>query len=333
MVSLGQAKHQATEHSEKTLIDDGFIPNNMARQATAVVFLLMPVFLINALRLFVTPFGEMLEVSMFLDVALHIVGIIIGIVLYRKTTIVRDHEWRRSKAVKSVSHHFKAEEGGVWEKDIQMDSSLSEEAQYNLKGQVSSVTLGKNIQIQEIEDEVDVEMLIDSDKVRIAQARLSGDEQFDENSTNATYGAVRQSSPMDRFLDWIANLRGKDKENERLEKSKSSIKTRSKETPVIAQRPIAPITPIPTDRKNPRPMEISSMTDEGIQTINIEANAEMESATREPTMEELAYGISQNVPATNVASASNFQPQLTCRTCNSPNPIGERICSNCGSNL
>ena len=80
-------------------------------------------------------------------------------------------------------------------------------------------------------------------------------------------------------------------------------------------------------------MEISSMTDEGIQTINIEANAEMESATREPTMEELAYGISQNVPATNVASASNFQPQPTCRTCNSANPIGERFCSNCGSNL
>ena len=305
----------------------------MARQATAVVFLLMPVFLINSMRLFVTPFREMLKVSMTLDVGLHIIGILIGIFLYRRTTLVRDHEWRRSKAVKSVSHHFKAEEGGVWEKDIQMDSTLSDEAQYNLKGQVSNVTLGKNIQVQEIEGEVNVEMLIDSDRVRMAQARVSGEEQFDENTTNATYGAIRQASPMDRFLDWVANLRGKDREKERQERSQSSIESRSQESPVIAQRPIAPINPIPTDRKNPRPMEISSMTDDGMQTINIEANNEIQPATREPTMEELAYGISQNVPTTNVASASNFQPQPTCRTCNSPNPIGERFCSNCGSNL
>ena len=41
-----------------------------------------------------------------------------------------------AKSVKSVSGHFKAEDSGVWEKDIAMDTQLSVEAEANLKGQV-----------------------------------------------------------------------------------------------------------------------------------------------------------------------------------------------------
>ena len=304
----------------------------MARQYTGVVLLLMPILILNTLRLFVRPLGEMLEISGTLDISLHVICLVIGIFLYRKTTIVRDHEWRRSKAVKSVSHHFKAEEGGVWEKNVEMESSLSEEAMINLQGQVSSVTSGKYNSGQEIHGEVEVEMLIDSDRVRMAQDRVSGDAQFDESGIAATYGAVRQPSPMDRLLDWISNLRGKDSQNSRDGKIKESLELRSQEAPVIAQRPIAPMTPISTDRKNPRPMEIQSFTDNGMETINIEQE-QVINAPREPTMEELAYGLPPSGNSQSVASDPNFQPQPICKICSSPNPIGERFCSNCGSNL
>ena len=305
---------------------------SMARQSTAVVLLFVPILILNTLRLFVPPLKKMLELSGYLDISLHVVCLGIGILLYRKTRTIRDHEWRRSKAVKSVSRHFKAEESGVWEKNIEMESNLSEEAQINLQGQVSSVTSGKNLGLQEISDEVEVEMLIDSDRVRMAQARVAGEEQFDEAGVAATYGAVRKPSPMDRFLDWISQIRGKDSETKRLEKSKNSLETRSQESPVIAQRPIAPITPIATDRKNPRPMEIQSFTDSGMETISLE-NKEIEVVPKQPTMEELAYGAPQVNSSNNIASAPGFQPMPTCRVCNSPNPIGERFCSNCGSNL
>ena len=58
----------------------------------------------------------------------------VGYLLYRKTRVVRDHEWQRSRAVKSVGGHFRAEESGVWEKDVVMDTNLSMEAEANLKG-------------------------------------------------------------------------------------------------------------------------------------------------------------------------------------------------------
>ena len=101
----------------------------MARQLTSFILLLTPTLVLNALRLIVTPLGDMLAVSSVLDISLHVVTIGIGFLLFRKTRVVRDHEWQRSKAVKSVGGHFKAEEEGVWEKDIAMDTKLSEEAQ------------------------------------------------------------------------------------------------------------------------------------------------------------------------------------------------------------
>ena len=72
-----------------------------------------------------------------LDIGLHVGAFAVGYMLYRRTRVVRDHEWRRSRAVKSVSGHFKAEDSGVWEKEILMDSQLSAEGEANLKGQVS----------------------------------------------------------------------------------------------------------------------------------------------------------------------------------------------------
>ena len=79
-------------------------------------------------------------------------------------------------------------------------------------------------------------------------------------------------------------------------------------------------------------MEIQSFTDSGMETISLE-NKEIEVVPKQPTMEELAYGAPQVNSSNNIASAPGFQPMPTCRVCNSPNPIGERFCSNCGSNL
>ena len=135
----------------------------MARQLTSIILLFTPALVLNALRFIVTPLQDMLRISTNLDIALHVICFGIGFMLFRKTRIVRDHEWQRSKAVKSVSGHFKAEEQGVWEKDLQMDTNLSIEAQTNLEGQVSTVVgSSNNLSPKEIDSEVEVEMLIDT---------------------------------------------------------------------------------------------------------------------------------------------------------------------------
>lgn len=307
----------------------------MARQLTSVVLLLTPVLVLNALRFIVTPLGDMMSVSSYLDIGLHIICLVIGFVLFKKTRVVRDHEWQRSKAVKSVGGHFKAEDSGVWEKDIVMDTQLSVEAEANLKGQVGgAVGVASVAENSEIDSEVEVQMLIDADHVRRAQARVSGDEQFDDTNVNSTIGAVRKNSPMDNLLDWIFSLRGRDRKAERDASKNAALQARSAEAPVIAQRPIAPIQPIESEARRPRPMEMVSITDSGEESVIIdeETNQISEPVIREMSIEEMAFGTS--VPtSTKPPSQSGFSPQPTCRVCGASNPVGERFCANCGSDI
>ena len=179
----------------------------MARQFTSLVLLFTPVLVLNALRFIVDPLGDMMSVSLYLDIGLHVGALGVGYFLFRKTRMVRDHEWQRSRAIKSVGNHFKAEDSGVWEKDVVMETQLSPEAQASLSGHVGVAVGGmKTTSETEIETEVEVEMLVDAEHVRKAQARVSGDEQFEDGSVNSTVGAVRKPSPMDTFLDWISSF-------------------------------------------------------------------------------------------------------------------------------
>jgi len=306
----------------------------MARQTTSLVLLFTPALVLNALRFIVTPLGNMMSVSTNLDIALHVGAFGIGFILYRRTRVVRDHEWQRSRAVKSVGSHFKAEQSGVWEKDVAMDTNLSPEAQANLQGKVGLAVGSYSSKTgSEIDTEVEVEMLVDSEHVRRAQARVSGDEQFEDGRINSTVGSVRKASPMDNLLDWFASLRGRDRQAEREANRKAKLKARSNLSPVIAQRPVAPIQPIESEEKRIVPMEMISVTDSGAQSVTIDEDTNEVSTPiiREISIEEMAYG----TPARNVGTQphSGFAPQPTCRVCSTPNPVGERFCINCGSEL
>jgi hypothetical protein len=274
----------------------------------------------------------MMAVSPTLDVVLHIFALAVGIFMFRKTRIVRDHEWVRSKAVKSVGEHFKAEDKGVWEKDVHMETDLSIDAEANMKGQVSKFTGSGDNQDVEISEEVEVEMLIDSEHVLRAQRRVSGDEQFDGGAVLSTLGATRKSSPMDALIDWISGLWGHNRAEEREVRRVASLEQRSRETPVTAQRPIAPIQPIETDRKDTE-MILTTMTDEG----NVDTSAEVDAPEPETkqtlSIEEMAYGVQSPSAYSPEPSTSSFSPRPTCRTCSAPNEVGERFCSNCGSDI
>ncbi|MDC0556247.1 zinc ribbon domain-containing protein [Candidatus Poseidoniaceae archaeon] len=307
----------------------------MARQFTALILLFTPALVLNALRFLVTPLGEMMAVSVGLDVILHIISLAFGIFLFRKTRVVRDHEWQRSKAVKAVGNQFKAEERGVWEKDVVMETQLSVEGQANLKGQVSGLTGNMtSVGDREIESEVEVEMLIDAEHVRRAQARVSGDEQFEDGAVHSTIGAVTKTSPMDTFLDFIASLRGRDRKAERDAKKSASLSARSNESPVIAQRPIAPIQPIESEERKPSPMEMVSVTDTGIETVTIneETNEISRPVVQEMSIEQMAYGAPPTRKSTG-GSQAGLSPLPACKSCGANNPVGERFCSNCGIDL
>ena len=216
-----------------------------------------------------------------------------------------------------------------------MDTKLSIEAESNLTRQVSGV-LGSNATFGEVEidSEVEVEMLIDSEHVRRAQARVSGDEQFDDSGVHATIGAVRKTSPMDSVLDWVSSFWGRDRKTEREDQKSATLTARSQVAPVIAQRPIAPMQPVESEGKRPRPMEMASMTDAGMETVVIdeETNQVSSPVVKEMSIEEMAFGTAAPTGVT-TASQTGFSPQPSCKVCGASNPIGERFCSNCGSDI
>jgi len=306
----------------------------MARQLTSLILLFTPALVLNALRFIITPLGDMMSVSLNLDIALHVGAFGVGYLLFRKTRVVRDHEWQRSRAIKAVGGHFKAEDSGVWDKDYAMDTQLSAQAEASMKEQVGVIVGGlKTSTKTEIDTEVEVEMLVDAEHVRRAQARVSGDEQFDDVGINSTVGAVRKPSPMDTFLDWISSMRGRDRKQEREARKNAKLMARSQDAPVIAQRPIAPIQPIESEEKRHVPMEMISVTDAGAESITIDEETNEISAPtqRGISIEEMAFGVSKR--GGKPYSKSGFSPQPTCKICSAPNPIGERFCVNCGSNL
>lgn len=81
-------------------------------------------------------------------------------------------------------------------------------------------------------------------------------------------------------------------------------------------------------------MEMVSITDSGEESVIIdeETNQISEPVIREMSIEEMAFGTS--VPtSTKPPSQSGFSPQPTCRVCGASNPVGERFCANCGSDI
>ena len=306
---------------------------DVPRGLTSWVLLGLPIIILNTLRVIITPLGAMMAVSPTLDIILHIFALAIGIIMFRKTRIVRDHEWVRSKAVKSVGEHFKAEEKGVWDKDVHMETDHSIDAEVNMKGQVGMITGAGDNRDVEISEEVEVEMLIDSEHVLRAQRRVSGDEQFDDGVVRSTLGATRKSSPMDSLIDWISSFWGHNRSVEREARRVASLEQRSRETPVTAQRPIAPIQPIQTDRKDAE-MMLTTMTDEGSVDTSVEVTNTPDMEIEQPlSMEQMAYGVQSPAAYSPEPSSTSFSPRPTCRTCSAPNEVGERFCTNCGSDL
>ena len=138
---------------------------------------------------------------------------------------------------------------------------------------------------------------------------------------------------MDSVIDWLASLFGKDSKQQREENRRAKLQLRSDNNPVIAQRPIAPIEPIKSEARRPRPMEMVSMTDAGVESIiiNEETNEISEPVIKSMSIEEMAFGASAKT--TSNTKQTNLSQNIQCSVCGKHNPVGERFCSNCGSNL
>jgi hypothetical protein len=324
------------------------------RPTTAFALLLVPIMILNVLRFAIPPIDAMFDYSTGLMLASNGIAIVIGIVLYKRTQMVRDHEWQRTKALKSTRKQFKAEESGVWEREVDHGIDASNVSKEALEGTVSRINLeGKEIELDR-DDTTEVQFLIDSEVVIKATRRVSGEDNFDQIEIQSTVGATQKIGFMDRVLDSIMSLFGKNSPHSRQEKRADILAQRVKDEPIIAQKPIAPLQRIEGD--NPATnLEIMSLSDHGdvVQELNpvpplvpkeqkqLHALTQSETAispspestpqpeTAEQSLEQMAM-----VSSTTTSSKSSGQASISgpsCAECGASRDPTSRFCDSCGA--
>ena len=300
----------------------------------------LPLLIFIFVHVIVTPLREIYSIEPLLMIPYYGLAILIGVVIYRKSRVVKDYEFQRSKVMKKMKEAYKAEESGVWQANVDVSSEI--ENQSNLALNVSSLSSEPpELEVNE-DSKVEIDMLNESEKIVEATRRVSGQSSFDDEEVQSTIGATRSASPMDRFLDMLSGIFGKKASEKRDLRRKSALTAAAKAAPVSASRINAPIQ---TVRNN----EEISIDDEDIinyEDSNIKPN--VEPSMDQPFVKD--YSTFSGVNQTNQQSQSieemamigiNKKPismissvnSANCPKCGYKKSDGDRYCLNCGASL
>ena len=301
---------------------------------------IMPVLLLGFIHVFVTPLRDIFDIEPLLMIPYYLFGVFVGVIIYRRSNVVRDYEYRRSKVMKKMKNAYAAEESGVWQTNVDVPREFS--SQINLSAGVSQIS--KEAPEMELSDEskVEVSMLNESKSVIEATRRVSGKSTFDDQEVISTIGATRKVSPMDRLLDFVSGIFGKSSAQEsREEKRMTALKAASEAAPVRAEKPQAPIQ---YERNEVEVGPESNYKDD----YNEESKEIVESGNLKPVVEAKTYSafappnnnslgsqtlesmamLPSNNP-TSFANPTSIQGPR-CRGCGYSIKSNDRFCDNCG---
>jgi hypothetical protein len=320
-----------------------------ARPVTSLAMIVLPTIILAFVHITVTPLKEMFAIEPLLMYAWYIVGAIIGIIMWRKMRIVKDHEFRRAVVMKGMKEVYAAEEAGVWSQNASLDSEISAEGEARLKGQVSSID-GEGPEMElDLDHKVDVDLLIESKHIQKASMRVTGKQSLDSEELESTIGAIRKTGSMDRFLDFFGGLfSGKDARQSRSEYRNAQLLAAAKANPVVAQRPVAPIQQKKDTEKEE--IKMTTMSDDGGHETYVDTEGIVSSQSGNLSETEKVYAwdkeLSNNQSnedsiesmAMLGGSPTTTTPQTSvagvkCGNCGVAVTGAERFCEGCGSSL
>ena len=325
-----------------------------ARPVTSLAMIVLPTIILAFTHITITPLKEMFAVEPRLMYAWYIMGVIIGIIMWKKTRLVKDHEFHRAEVMKGMKEVYAAEEAGVWNKDAPLDSDLSAEGEARLKGQVSAIDDESPEMELDDEHKVNVEFLIESKHVQKATMRVTGKESFDSDDLESTIGAVRKTGPMDRLLDFFGGLfSGKDARQSRREFRNAQLSAASVANPVVAQRPVAPMKQSKDAESNE--IKMTTMSDDGGHetVVNTEglivAQSSSPNGDKSEAEKVYAWDEEMNVNQSSEESLESMamlggsqattSPKMTtvtgkqCSSCGVAVPDSDRFCDGCGASI
>lgn len=298
---------------------------------------LLPLLVMGASHFSLPPLQQMFELEPRLMYGWYLTALVIGVVVYRRSGVVKDFEYNRAKAMRKIKHVYEAEEQGVWATDAHLDATMSPSTKHGLSRSVSEIS-GESPEM-ELGDEakVEVQMLSEADHIVKANARVTGSATLDDETVVGTIGANRRISPMDRFLDTVFGLFGIDSKAEREAQRQARLRQAATAAPVTAQRPVAPLRL--NKGKDDSEVNMTSMSDSGgVETV-ISTSGQLRDGSQEPDSGKVVPTVSQSLesmammgqgpPAVSVAAATG----LTCRGCGMPVEPSDRFCPHCGLDL
>ena len=306
------------------------------KKTTAIGLFLLPLFVMASLQVVVEPLGDILSLSWIYFCIWYGMGALIGFLLYKRTQVTKDHEYRRFEIMKKMKNVYEAESKGVWEKDVELSSDLALD-----KDKLNS-TIGTfdreapELQVKEDED-TEVRLLTEQGIVQKASNRLSGKSDFDGEEIDSTVGSVRKKSWMDGVIDSIYGLFGKDVETEREEKRLQRLHSNAQQSPVVAQRPVAPIQKVreTSEKESNERDTMTSMSDDGGVISSTEQSVKQipdVPAVSSQSIESMAMlgTVQTQAPSMQMRSSG---ASSGCSGCGFSNPPGERYCQSCGTTL
>ena len=100
----------------------------------------LPLLVMGASHLSLPPLQTMFELEPRLMYAWYLVAVLIGVVVYRRSGVVKDHEYNRAKAMRKIKHVYEAEERGVWATDAQLDGTMDPLNKHGLTRSVGEIS-------------------------------------------------------------------------------------------------------------------------------------------------------------------------------------------------
>jgi hypothetical protein len=319
------------------------------RSAISRGLAVLPLLLMSVTHFTITPLKDIFEVEPIFMYVWYGISLLLGFVLFRKTRTVRDYEFHRAKAMKSMKKVYEAEEAGVWQTNVALDSDIGPEGQMLLQQSVSSID-NELPELELSEDEkVEVDLLLESESIRKANRRVTGAEVMDDELVTSTIGAKRKSSPMDSFLDFLNGIFGKGDSNQRREvRRQAALRAAASASPVTAQRPVAPIRSGGTE--SDVELRVTSVSDGGgidsyvsesgklvseqqfgqSERNSVYAWDQEDKAQNSESLESMAMLGSSQVSNPQQSTQVHPVSQRLCKGCGATVPLGEPFCLNCG---
>ena len=307
------------------------------RSFTSRGLALLPLLIMGACHLSIPPLRAMFELEPRIMYAWYGFSLALGFQIFRKSRVVKDFEYNRVKAMKKIKHVYVAEERGVWNTQVELDSTMDNVTKAGLSQPISNLSHeAPEMQVPE-DNQIEVSMLNEARHIVNANARVSGQASLDDEQVTGTIGAVRKPTPMDRFFDLISSLFGKDARAEREERRRNRLAAAAASSPVTAQRPVAPLR-IEGQRDDVEVNMTSYSDSGGVNTVITSSGKELtksiESANQPQTTSP-----SESYESMAMLGTAVVQPRPVttsgpvCRGCSSSVTVGERFCPNCGLDL